>query len=143
MAGVPHDQLGAGADPIILQESRLLPNVLFGGLLAVFVLALGRGLAEAQTAGGRVAVGVIFGAAAALTAWAWVVVIRRRGRLEITGQAITYAGRKGGQPVTLARQQLSGVGEETRIIEPAEVLALSPERGAVPRIVAAVPERIR
>jgi hypothetical protein len=39
----------------------------------------------------------------------------------------------------LGRQQLGGPGDKTRIIEPPEVFALSPER----RIVAAVPERIR
>jgi hypothetical protein len=104
MAAVPDDQLGAGTDPVILKESRLSLNVLFGVLLAVVVLALVRGLAGAQAAGGRVAVAVIFGAAAALAAWAWVVVIRRRGHLEITGQVITYAGGKG-QPVSLSREQ--------------------------------------
>jgi hypothetical protein len=40
------------------------------------------------------------------------------------------------------RQQLGGAGDRTRI-GPLEILALSPERGAVPRIVAAVPERIQ
>jgi len=111
MAAVPDDQLGAGTDPVIVQESRLALNVLFGGLLAVLVLALVRGVAGAQTAGGRVAVAVIFGTAAAVAAWAWVVVIRRRGRLEITGQAITYAGGKG-QPVTLSREQ----GDVLRVV---------------------------
>ena len=41
------------------------------------------------------------------------------------------------------RQRLGGADDRTRIIAPPEVLALSPERGAVPRIVAAVPERIQ
>ena len=103
MAAVPDDHLRAGTHPVVLQESRLSLHLLFGGLLAVIVLALVRGLAGAQTAGGRAAVAVIFGAAAALTAWAWLVAVRRRGRLEITSQAITYAGGKG-QPVTLSRQ---------------------------------------
>jgi hypothetical protein len=111
MAAVPDDRLGAGTDPVILQESRLWLSVLFGGLLAVLILALVRGMAGAQTAGGRVTVAVIFGAAAVLAAWAWVVVIRRRGHLEITGQAITYAGGKG-QPVTLSRQQ----GDVLRVV---------------------------
>jgi hypothetical protein len=111
MAAVPDDQLGAGTDPVIVQESRLSFSVLFGGLLAVFVLALVRELAGAQTAGGRVAVAVIFGAAAALAAWAWVVVIRRRGHLKITGQVITYAGGKG-RPVTLSREQ----GDVLRVV---------------------------
>ncbi len=110
MAAVP-DKSGAGAGPVIVQESRLSLSVLFGGLLAVFVLALVRGLAGAQTPGGRVAVAVIFGAAAAGTASAWVVVLRRRGHLEITGQAITYAGGKG-QPVTLSRDQ----GDVLRVV---------------------------
>ncbi len=121
MAAVPDDQLGAGTDPVIVQESRLSLNFLFGGLLAVFVLALARGLAGAQTPGGRAAVAVIFGAAASLAAWAWVVVIRRRGRLEITGQAITYAGGKG-QPVTLSREQ----GDVLRVV--ARGAALYPAR---------------
>jgi hypothetical protein len=134
MAAVPDDQLGAGTDPVIVQESRLSLNVLFGGLLAVFVLALVRGLAGAQTAGGRVAVAVIFGAAAALAAWAWVVVvIRRRGRLEITGQAITYAGGKG-QPVTLSREQ----GDVLRVVArgapryPARCLTIQGTSTAIP-----------
>ena len=42
-----------------------------------------------------------------------------------------------------AASSSAGPGDKTRIIEPPEVLALSPERGAVPRIVAAVPERIQ
>jgi hypothetical protein len=41
-----------------------------------------------------------------------MVVIRRRGRLEITGQTITYTDRKT-QPVTLSRQQ----GELLRVVE--------------------------
>jgi hypothetical protein len=69
MAAVPPDQLGAATDPIVLRESRLWPNALFGGLLLVFVLVLSRGLAGAQTAGGRIAVAVIFVAAIALAAW--------------------------------------------------------------------------
>jgi len=112
MTAVPHDQPGAGADPIVLRERRLLPNVLFGGLLVVFVLALARGLAGAQTAGGRVAAGVGLGAVVALTVWMWAIVIRRRGHLEITGQEITYASGKG-QPVTLSRQQ----GDVLRVVE--------------------------
>ena len=43
----------------------------------------------------------------------------------------------------LGRQQPGGAGRQDRIIEPPEAFALSPERGAVPRIVAAVPERIQ
>ena len=111
MAAVPDDRPGAGTDPVIVQESRLSFSVLFGGLLAVFVLALVRGLAGAQTAGGRVGVAVICGVGAVLAAWAWAVVIRRRGHLEITGQAITYAGGKG-RPVTLSREQ----GDVLRVV---------------------------
>jgi hypothetical protein len=111
MAAVPDDQPGAGTDPVVVKASRFSYSILFGGLLAVFVLALVKGLAGAQTAGGRVAVAVIFGAAAALAAGAWVTVIRRRGHLEITGEAITYAGGKG-EPVTLSREQ----GDVLRVV---------------------------
>jgi len=41
-----------------------------------------------------------------------------------------------------AASSSAGSATRPRIIELPEVLALSPERGAVPRIVAAVPERI-
>jgi hypothetical protein len=42
-----------------------------------------------------------------------------------------------------AASNSAGPGDKTRIIEPPAALALSPERGAMPRIVAAVPERIQ
>ena len=44
---------------------------------------------------------------------------------------------------TPGRQQVGGVGDKTCVIEPSQVLALSPARGAMTRIVAAVPERIQ
>jgi hypothetical protein len=104
MAGVPRDQLAAGENAIIIREGRVGPNVLYGGLFVVVVLALVRGLTGAQTAAGRVAVAVVFGALTALTAWLWVTMIRRRGHLEVTSQAITYSdGNR--PPLTLSRQQ--------------------------------------
>jgi len=115
MAGVPRDQLAADADPVILREGRLFPNVLCGGLLALLILALVRGLAGANTTAGRMTVAVIFGALIALVAWAWVMMIRLRGHLEITAQAITYAGyaRRKPQTLTLSRQQ----GDVLRVVQ--------------------------
>ena len=42
----------------------------------------------------------------------------------------------------IGRQQFRGVGDEPRVIEPPEVVALGPERRAITRIVAAVLPRI-
>jgi hypothetical protein len=68
MAEAPHGQFTAGAGPVVLREGRVLPVALYGGLLAVFLLALLRGLAGASSTGGRMAVAVIFGVLAALAA---------------------------------------------------------------------------
>ncbi|HEY6276863.1 MAG TPA: hypothetical protein VIX86_11085 [Streptosporangiaceae bacterium] len=115
MAEAPDDRPAAGADPVILRESRVFPSVLYGGLLVVFILALVRGLGGASTTGGAVAVAVVCGALAVLAASAWVMVLRRRGHLEITGQAITYAGyvRGKAQTVVFSRQQ----GGVLRVVE--------------------------
>jgi len=113
MARVSREHLSA--DTVILREGRVFPHVLCGGLLVLFILALVRGLAGAGTAGGRVAVAVIFGALMAVVAWAWVMLIRRRGHLEITAQAITYAGyvRRKPQTLILSRQQ----GDVLRVVQ--------------------------
>ena len=115
MAEAPRGQFTAGAGPVSLREGRVLPVALYGGLLAVFLLALLRGLDGASSTGGRMAVAVIFGVLAALAASAGAIVIRRRGHLEITSQAITYAGyvRGKAQTVTFSRQQ----GDVLRVVE--------------------------
>ena len=68
MAEAPRGQFTAGAGPVSLREGRVLPVALYGGLLAVFLLALLRGLDGASSTGGRMAVAVIFGVLAALAA---------------------------------------------------------------------------
>lgn len=84
MAGVRHDR--PDADVIILRESRLWPNLIFGGLLAVFAVAFVLGLVGAQTASGRVAVIAFLGGWMALWVWLWVRVIQRCGHLEFAGR---------------------------------------------------------
>jgi hypothetical protein len=98
------DQPGASAGTVTVGQSRAQRDGLFGGGVAVAALALGRGVAGAQTTGGRLAVAVIFGALIVLLAWAWVRVTRRPDHLEISSQAITHVSWRG-QTVTLARQQ--------------------------------------
>jgi len=111
MAGVRHDRPDADADAIILRESRLWPNLIFGGLLAVFAVAFVLGLVGAKTAGGRVAVIAFLGGWMALWVWLWIRVIQRCGHLQIAGPAITYIDGKG-QTMILSRQQ----GDVLRIV---------------------------
>jgi hypothetical protein len=95
----PRPEHSTAADAIILQERRARVSIPFILLLAGFIAALARGIADRQAASV-----LIFGALAALTVWRWVLAIRGRGRLEIAGDAITHVGRRG-RPVALNRQQ--------------------------------------
>ena len=49
---------GGFGDAIIVRESRAQRDGLFGGLVAIFVLAFARGMAGAQTSAGRIAVAI-------------------------------------------------------------------------------------
>lgn len=77
-------------DAIIVRESRLRRDGLFGGLLAVFVLAFVRGFAGAQTTAGRVAVTIITATVVAALVIGWIVIVGRRSRLEISRTTISY-----------------------------------------------------
>jgi hypothetical protein len=84
-------------DAIVLRQSRAQRDGLFGGLAAVFVVALWRGYTGAQTPGGRVAVVVFCGLVLAALTFVWVRYARRPSHLEITSQAITYVDPQGKQ----------------------------------------------
>lgn len=103
MSGEPQGELGVAADAIVVRQSRVQRDGLFGALIAVFALAFARGFTGAQTAGGRIAVAVFAGGVTALLAWLWVRTVRRPYHLEISDQAITRVGARG-QAITLTRQ---------------------------------------
>jgi hypothetical protein len=88
----------AGAT-IVVRQSRLQRDGLFGALIAVFLLALVRGYPHAQTAAGRVAVVVFVSVVTAVLAWGWIRLIRRPCRLEISRQAITFVDGRGARRV--------------------------------------------
>ena len=87
----------------VVGPSRLQRDGLFGVLLAVFVLALVRGLTGAATGGGRIAVIVFTGVVIALLLWGWIRSITRPSHLEISRDAVTLV-EPGGQRRTLARE---------------------------------------
>jgi hypothetical protein len=95
---------------IVVRQSRLQRDGLFGALVAVFLIALVRGYAGAHTATGRIVLVVFVSAVTAALAVAWARLIRRPCRLEVSGQAITFVDGKG------ARRMLTrGPGDQLRM----------------------------
>lgn len=77
----------------------------------IFVLALVRGLAGAQTSAGRVAVIVFAALVIAGLLAAWIVQLARPSRLEITAQAVTLVDARG-KRTTLSRE----AGDELKVV---------------------------
>ena len=94
----------------VVRPSKWQRDVLFGGLVLIFVLALVRGLSGAHTGGGRVAVIVFAGSVTALLLAVWIAQILQPGRLEITDQAVTLVQAKG-KKTTLSRES----GDELKV----------------------------
>jgi hypothetical protein len=107
---------GAGGFPepgsTVVAESRLQASYLFGFLNLAFLVALVRGETGATTTAGHVAVAVLCGLLIALFTRAWIVIVRRPARLEITGEAIRFVQRDG-QVSALSREQ----GDELRFVK--------------------------
>ncbi len=82
-------------DAVVLRQSRAQRDGLFGGLAAVFVVALWRGFTGAQTSAGRVAVVAFCGLVLTGLTVLWVRCARRPSRLEVTSQVITYVDPQG------------------------------------------------
>jgi hypothetical protein len=87
----------------VIGPSRLQRDGLFGVLVAVFVLALVRGLTGAGTSGGKIAVIVFTGAVIAFLLWGWIRSIVRPSHLEISPEAVALV-EPSGQRRTLARE---------------------------------------
>jgi hypothetical protein len=85
---------GGFGDAIVVRESRAQRDGLFGGLVAVFVLAFIRGFAGAQTGSGRVAVTIFTAAVIALLVIGWIAIVSRRSRLEISRATISLVSKR-------------------------------------------------
>ena len=96
----------------IVRESRAQISTLLGFLTVACVAALARGVPGAQTAAGRVAVAVVFGGLLVILVVGWLVMLRRRRRLEITEDAVRYVQRNG-QVSALSRRD----GDELRWVK--------------------------
>jgi len=85
---------GGFGDAIVVRESRVQRDGLFGGLVAIFVLAFARGFTGAQTSDGRIAVTIFSAAVISLLVTGWIVIVSRRSRLEISRATISYVTRR-------------------------------------------------
>ena len=110
--GVPDPRPATGAAAVVvLRQSRLQRDGLFGALVAVFLVALARGYPHAQTATGRVVLVTFAAVVTAALVVAWARLIRRPCRLEISGQAVTFVDGRGSAQV-LSRDQ----GDQLRVV---------------------------
>jgi hypothetical protein len=101
----------AHGDVVVVRQSRARRDGMFGILLAVFAVALGRGVSGASTTAGRIAVVVIFGLIVIVIAVAWVRAILRPAHLDISPRLIHYAGAPGGSRPDLIKDN----GPEVRV----------------------------
>ena len=86
----------------IVRPSRLQRDGFFGGLIAVFILAIVRGIFGAGTGSGRIAVIIFAGAIIAVLLGGWIRSVTRPSHLEISPAAVTLV-EPAGQRRTLAR----------------------------------------
>jgi hypothetical protein len=96
---------------VVVAQSRKQRDGIFGFLVAVFVVALVRGLIGASTSAGRIAVAVFVTAVLAALVTIWVRVVRRPEHLEVAHAAISLV-RTGGPPVGFDRQ----AGDQLRFV---------------------------
>ena len=99
------------AGATVLRQSRLQRDGLFGGLTAVFLVALVRGYAGAQTATGRIVAVVFVSVVTAALVVGWVRLIRRPCRLQISSQEITFVDGRGATRVLSRRS-----GDQLRLV---------------------------
>ena len=106
----PGPATGAAAT-VVVRQSRLQRDGLFGALVAVFLAAVARGYPHAQTATGRAVLVVFVTVVTAALVVAWVRLIRRPCHLEISRQAVTLVD--GRAP---ARVLSRGQGAQLRVV---------------------------
>jgi hypothetical protein len=106
----PGPATGAAASTVVVRQSRLQRDGLFGALVAVFLVALARGYPHAQTATGRAVLVVFVTVVTAALVVAWARLLRRPCRLEISRQAVTFVDGRGA-----ARVLSRGQGDQLRV----------------------------
>lgn len=107
----PGPATGAAAAAVVVRQSRLQRDGLFGALVAVFLGALARGYPHAQTATGRVVLVAFVVVVTAGLVLAWARFLRRPCRLEISGQAVTFVDGRGA-----ARVLSRDLGDQLRVV---------------------------
>ena len=80
-------------DPIVVEQSQVNVNVLWGFLSFAFAFALWRGHQGAQTGMGRVVLDVVFSAGVILSVTAWISFRRHPARLEISRDVVKLSHR--------------------------------------------------
>jgi hypothetical protein len=105
---------GATPEPgaIVVAEDRRQIGFLFGFLILVFAVALGRGVAGAQTVTGRAAAGIFCAILLVVVIAGLISLLRRPARLEVSADAIRFV-RRNGQASALSRES----GNELRFVK--------------------------
>jgi hypothetical protein len=83
-------------DPIVVEQSNVSVNVLWGFLSIAFAIALWRGHQGAGAGAGRLVLDVIFSVGVIVSVTAWISFHRHPARLEISHDVIAFSHR--GQP---------------------------------------------
>lgn len=102
----------AGLAGAVIVRARHTGTVIFGGLTALWALALAGSEAAQPTASGRVEAGVVFGILIACSVGGWFGVNSSRRRLEVRRDAIVTRQGAKGKVFTLTR----GEGDTLRIL---------------------------
>jgi hypothetical protein len=100
------------AGSIVIAEDRRQIGFLFGFLILVFAVALGRGVAGAQTVAGRAAAGLFCVLLLVAVIVGLISLLRRPARLEVSADAIRFV-RRNGQTSALSRES----GNELRFVK--------------------------
>lgn len=100
------------AGSVVVAEDRRQIGLLFGFLILVFAVALGRGVSGAQTTAGRAVAGTLCILLLAAAVAGLFSLLRRPARLEVSADTIRFV-RRNGQSSVLSRQS----GHELRFVK--------------------------
>ena len=95
----------SGGNAITLRASAA-GTWLFGVLAAIFAFALVRGYLGAATTAGHIGVVIFMGLCTLLSAWAGILLLRRRSTLEVSTDAITYSSYPNARSKAMGTRQL-------------------------------------
>lgn len=98
---------------VVVKESSLKREGLYGVLTLAFLAALIRGVTGAMTTGGRITAGILFGALAAVVAFRWFWAVRHPGRLEVSSNTVRFIPGSG----KIATQEISrSAGDQLQFV---------------------------